>query len=88
MQEKSFAGRWLSFAAAVLVTMVVVFVACPALVNAVPEMRRMADFVDESNIETGEFYYTDVECVGHANIGARSTFDYTPSGPHPAAQVD
>ncbi|GAB6177363.1 hypothetical protein JCM16814_22540 [Desulfobaculum senezii] len=82
-QNKSLAQRWTSFIVALGVTWLVVFVACPALVNAIPEMRQMADFVDETNIETGEFYYTDIECVGHANIGARSTFDYMPSGPQP-----
>lgn len=86
METKSATQRWTSFFIAVAATWVFVFVACPALVNAIPEMRQMADFVDESNIETGEFYYTDVECVGHANIGARSTFDYTPHGPSPDLQ--
>lgn len=83
MQKKSALRRWGSLLVGLFMTWVVVFVACPALVNAVPDMKLMANFVDEADIETGEFYYTDIECVGHANIGARSTFDFMPHGPQP-----
>ena len=79
-KEKSLAMRVGSLVAATAAVWLLVFVLCPLLTNAVPEMRRMAAFVDESGIETGEFYYTDVEIVGHAELGARSTFEITPTG--------
>ncbi|HKK32708.1 MAG TPA: hypothetical protein VJ934_04015 [Desulfomicrobiaceae bacterium] len=83
MQSKSRAYRWGSFFAGSLIIYLVCFVLGAKLVQTVPAMRRMAEFVDESGIETGEFYYTDVEIVGHADIGARSTFEHTPRGPQP-----
>jgi hypothetical protein len=60
-----------------------VFVVCPMLRDAVPEIRTLAAFVDETGIETGEFYYTDVEIVGHADHNARSSMEYMPHGPGP-----
>lgn len=80
MENKSLKVRLLSFAAGVLAVWFVMFVAAPALTNAVPEIRTMADFVDFSGIETGEFYYTDVEIVGHADCNARNTIEYMPHG--------
>lgn len=83
MQTKSWVYRWGAFLAGSFLIYLVCFVLGAKLVQAVPEMRRMAEFVDESGIETGEFFYTDVEIVGHADIGARSTFEHTPRGPQP-----
>jgi hypothetical protein len=84
MENASLLKRWLSLAAALAAVWVFVFAAGPALRDSVPEMRRMAAFVDETGIETGAFYYTDVEIVGHADINARSTMEYLPRGPEPS----
>jgi len=81
MQDKSLTQRLLALAAAIAVIWLFTFVAGPWLVRDVPEFKRLAAFVNESGIETGEFYYTDVEIVGHADHNARSTMEYEPHGP-------
>ena len=52
------------------------FVVLPALTASFTSFQTLADFIDESGIDTGQFYYTDVEIVSHADIGARSTIEY------------
>jgi len=81
MNEKSSLRRWLSFSLATALTWVVCFVAAPALVECSPAMTRMAKFIDNSGIETGEFYYTDVEACSTANLNTQNTVDYMPHGP-------
>ena len=81
MENASLLKRWLAFASVSFMFWFFVFVAAPALVNTLPEMKQMADFVDFTGIETGEFYYTDVEIVGHASANARGTIEYLPKGP-------
>jgi hypothetical protein len=77
------ARRLLSLAVAVMAVWSFVFVIGPRLVHVVPEFQALATFVNESGIETGEFYYTDVEIVGHADHNARSSMEYMPHGPGP-----
>lgn len=88
MNEKSALARWLSFTLASAVTWAVCFVAAPALVESSPTMKQMADFIDSSGIETGEFYYTDVESCATANMNTQMTIDYMPHGPGPAPETD
>ncbi len=83
LEDKSALTRWLALLGTIFVLWAVLFVGGGALRDAVPEIKTLANFVDASGIETGNFYYTDVEIVGHADINARSTFEHTPRGPHP-----
>ncbi|WP_136798614.1 MULTISPECIES: hypothetical protein [Desulfosediminicola] len=48
----------------------------PALTQSHPDILTLADFIDESEIDTGEFYYTGVEVVVQADINTRSTIEY------------
>lgn len=52
------------------------YVVMPAITNSNDSFRTLADFIDSSGIDTGQFYYTDVEIVTKANIGTRSTIEY------------
>lgn len=52
------------------------FIVMPAIASSCTSFRTLAAFIDESEIETGQFYYTDVEIVTKANLGARSTIEY------------
>ncbi|WP_034640150.1 hypothetical protein [Desulfovibrio inopinatus] len=83
MENKNVLTRWMALLGGIVLIWAVLFVGGGALRDAVPEIKTLANFVDASGIETGNFYYTDVEIVGHADINARSTFEYTPHGPHP-----
>jgi hypothetical protein len=83
MENKSLSFRIGSFFASCMIIWAMVFVAGPLLIDTTPAFRTLADFVVESDIETGEFYYTDVEIVGHADHNARSSMEYLPHGPGP-----
>ncbi|ACS78482.1 hypothetical protein [Maridesulfovibrio salexigens] len=83
MENKTLGFRIISFFATCSVIWAMVFVAGPMLIDTTPAFRTLADFVTESDIETGEFYYTDVEIVGHADHNARSSMEYLPHGPGP-----
>lgn len=52
------------------------FYVLPALTQSHPDIHKLADFIDESEIDTGEFYYTGVEVVVQADINTRSTIEY------------
>ena len=78
MQQKSLLHRWLSFGLWVGIVWAFTFVVCPAIVSSSSEMTAMHEFIEMTGIETGEFFYTDVEVCGDAELGARSTFEYTP----------
>ena len=80
LEGKSVFVRWLALLAACAGLWLMTFVALPALRDASPFFVRMAAFVHESGIETGEFYYTDVEVCGPSSRHARATFEHTPMG--------
>ena len=73
--------RWTSFAAAVALIWFFLFHAGPALRDFIPQFRNFAETIEQTGINAGAIYYTDVEIVGHADINARSTFEHTPTGP-------
>ncbi|MCK9239320.1 hypothetical protein [Desulfocurvus sp.] len=83
MQEKSTLRRWTSLILGLAATWAVCFVAAPAFVESNQTMTRMARFIDESGINTGKFYYTDVEACAVANLNTRNTVLYRPHGPGP-----
>lgn len=60
------------------------FVVMPALASSCASFRTLAEFIDESEIDTGQFYYTDVEIVTKADLGARSTIEYFAGRKRPA----
>lgn len=83
MEDKSALRRWTSLILALAVTWMVCFVAAPAFERSSQTMTRMARFIDESGINTGKFYYTDVEACAAANLHTRNTVLYEPHGPSP-----
>jgi len=52
------------------------FYILPTLTHSSSSIQQLADFIDFSEIDTGMFYYTDLEIVGTADLGARSTIEY------------
>lgn len=59
-----------------LVIWIMTFFVLPAITNSFSSFKTLADFIDSSGIDTGQFYYTDVEIVTKADIGARSTIEF------------
>lgn len=45
----------------------------PYITNAFATTRHLADYIDESGVETGQFYYTGVESTAKAEAGARAS---------------
>lgn len=52
------------------------FFVLPAITGSFKSFQTLADFIDSSGIDTGQFYYTDVEIVTQADIGARSSIEF------------
>lgn len=72
-------------AAGLLVVWAVTFYALPAITSSNASIKGLADYIDETGIETGNFYYTSVEIVAHADMNARSTVEYFANRPRPVA---
>lgn len=77
-QEKSALKRWGSFLIGIAGIWFLSAVALPAIVQQSEAFRTMAAFIDFSEIDTGQFYYTDVEVCSDAELGVRHTFEYMP----------
>ena len=52
------------------------FIVLPALTGSFKSFSTLAAFIDSSGIDTGQFYYTDVEIVTQADMGARSSIEF------------
>lgn len=52
------------------------FIVLPALTGSFRSSSTLAAFIDSSGIDTGQFYYTDVEIVTKADMGARSSIEF------------
>ncbi len=48
----------------------------PFITNSFESTRSLAQYIDESGIETGQFYYTGVESTASAEAGARGSIDF------------
>lgn len=75
-QPKSSLKGWLQLAASLFAIWTMTYVALPAITNSSTSFQTLADFIDSSGIDTGQFYYTDVEIITQADIGARSTIEF------------
>lgn len=87
MQNRSLTRRITSFLLSCAAIWVFTYVAGPMLVNASDDFKTLGDFIVEENIDTGMFYYTDLEIVSHADHNSRSTIEYLPHGPGPMPSV-
>ncbi len=74
--SRSFLGRLGYLGILLGVTWLVVFVLGPALEVRLSPLRQMASLVDKMGIETGEFYYTDVEACTRADMETSDTIRY------------
>ncbi len=51
--------------------------ALPLLTKSFDMTQQLADYIDQEDIETGQFYYTGVESTGRAEAGARGSIAFT-----------
>lgn len=61
---------------AIVLIWALTFQILPTLTRSFTSFSTLADFIDFSGIDTGQFYYTDVEIVTQADLGARSSIDF------------
>lgn len=80
MENQNVLTRWSALVLGLILVWFVTFVAGPALTRSSAAITHLASVIDEGNIETGEFYYTDVEACIVANLNTRSTIEYPPHG--------
>ena len=64
------------FVSAIILIWFMTFIVLPALTSSFKSFSTLAAFIDSSGIDTGQFYYTDVEIVTTADIGARSSIEF------------
>ena len=76
-KKKSVKG-YLQLAGSIVAIWCLTFVVLPAITNSSESFKTVADFIDSAEIDTGQFYYTDVEEVTRANMALRSTIEYFP----------
>ena len=86
IDKSSAAYRWGKLVVGIAMFWCFVYVVCPAITASSEEFTTMAQFIEESGIETGEFFYTDIEVCGEADLGARSTFEHMPRSMNVAAK--
>jgi hypothetical protein len=80
MEHADRSVRWLAFLGGILLCWALMFVICPTINHIFPAMNRMAGVVEEYNLRTGMFFYTDVAVSGDAGIETSSTIRFAPSG--------
>jgi len=80
MENASLAKRWLALAACAFCCWAMIYVVLPAVDRSVPGMQRLAATMEEKNIRTGMFFYTDVEVSGVANMNMENTMRFMPHG--------
>ena len=78
--QKSSAKRFLSFASGVFIIWLFMFVFSPMLLKHVESANTLATFIEQNDINAGAIYWTDVEILADAELGARSTVTYLPKG--------
>ncbi len=68
--------RWGAFAGWVFLIWFFIFAAAPWLIRQVPAIKVLANYIEESGIDAGAIYYTEVEEVGEADLAVRNTFRF------------
>ena len=67
---------WLALLAWVLILWTFAFVLAPWLQQKSKAVQTLATYIDESGIDAGAIYYTEVDEVGEADLMIRDTFRF------------
>lgn len=73
VMENTLLVRYGKLLVCLAVIWVVFVIILPSLTRSSLAISQLANYIDESGIETGQFYYTGVEVVAHAEVNARSS---------------
>lgn len=78
---KSLARRWMELLAGFGIIALFMFVIGPALRAQSESIDTFASYVDRTGVDTGAIWWSELEEVADAELGARSTVTYQPTGP-------
>ena len=81
MEETKSAKKWLYLITGVVIIGLFIFVIAPTLQHQSDTFNQLSIFIDQHDVETGAYVYTDLDLTAQAAIGARSTMEYPPVGP-------
>ncbi len=73
--------RLLYLAAGLIIIALFMYGVGPAVRNLSDTFRQLSKYIDQHEIETGAYVYTDLELTAQAVVGARSTLEHQPTGP-------
>lgn len=73
------AKQWLYLSLWIAGTWAFLFVFTPFLLEHNDAAGKMSAFIEDTGIDTGQFYYSDLEECAEAELGTRSTFEYMPA---------
>ncbi len=82
MKEENSSKKWLSLAVGVIIIGVFIYAVGPIVQNLSGTFSQLSNFIDRHDVETGAYVYTDLELTAQASLGARSTMEHPPVGPH------
>ena len=82
MEEKNTGRKYFYLALGVILMGVFIFVVAPFVENQVAPFKALSDFIDEHDVNTDAYSYTDSELAAQAVLGARSTMEHPPRGPN------
>jgi hypothetical protein len=61
----------------ILLVVVFIFYVCP-LMDKLPLVEPLIEFIDEQNIDAGALYYTEIEEFSDAEVTMRNTMSFAP----------
>ena len=81
MEERNTSRGLLLLAVGIVVLAAFIFGIAPFVVSQSDTFSEMAQFIDEHDVNTDAYCYTDSELAAIASIGIRSTIEHPPEGP-------
>ena len=68
--------RWGAFLCCLFLIWAFIYVVAPWLMQRSPSIQTLGNYIEESGIDAGAIYYTEVEEVGEADLAIRNTFRF------------
>lgn len=81
MGETNPVKKWLYLVTGLILIGLFMYGVAPIIQHQFDIFDQLSAFIDQYDVETGAYVYTDLELTARAVIGARSTMAYTPAGP-------
>jgi hypothetical protein len=73
-------GKWTALICGFCLIWLFILVVAP-IFKKIPMVNTLSSYIEETGIDAGALYYTEVEEAAMAELGTRGTIDYPPVGP-------